>query len=244
MNKLFILIKGELSRLTKYHVTTVSVLIALMWFLILYFLDDNDLITEMLPFVLIIDATMMSIIFIGSVMFFEKTESTFSTMLVTPVTNEQLILSKAIANTVHSMFSSLLVLLAFFFVKNVEIAWFIMIPGLALSVFMHSLLGFFFSFKSKDFTSLLMNVMVYSFFITIPVVLHQFDLILKGDLWDTILMIIPTQSAFKIIQAGFGEAINYKFFISIVILTAYSYFGYRFYVKPKFKEYAVKQSGV
>ena len=166
----------------------------------------------MLPFVLIIDATMMSIIFIGSVMFFEKTESTFSTMLVTPVTNEQLILSKAIANTVHSMFSSLLVLLAFFFVKNVEIAWFIMIPGLALSVFMHSLLGFFFSFKSKDFTSLLMNVMVYSFFITIPVVLHQFDLILKGDLWDTILMIIPTQSAFKIIQAGFGEAINYKFF--------------------------------
>lgn len=244
MNKLMTLIKGELTRLTKYHVTTVSVLVAFVWFLLLFFLDDQDLLMEMLPFVVIIDATMMSIIFIGSVMFFEKTESTFSTMLVTPVSNEQLILSKAIANTLHSMFTSTLVILVFFIVKNVEVAWYIIIPALALSIFMHSLLGFVFSFHSKDFTSLLVNVMIYSFVLTIPVVLHYFDLILKADIWDTILLVIPTQAAIKLIEAGFGSAIDFKFYVSIILLLAYSLLGYFFYVKPKFKEYAVKQSGV
>lgn len=244
MNKLAILTKGELSRLTKYHVTTVSFLVATVWFLLLFFLDDKDMLMEMLPFVIIIDATMMSIIFIGSVMFFEKTESTFSTMLVTPVTNQELILSKAISNTIHSMFSSTLIILVFFFVKNIEVTWYIIIPGLALSIFMHSLLGFVFSFHSKDFTTLLVNVMIYSFVITIPVILHYFNLILKADIWDTILLIVPTQAAIKLIEAGFGLALDYKFFISIIVLLLYTILGYHFYVKPKFKEYAVKQSGV
>lgn len=244
MNKLLLLIKGELTRLTKYHVTTVSMLVAVVWFLLLYFLDDQDLLMEMLPFVIIIDATMMSVIFIGSVMFFEKTESTFSTMLVTPVTNAELILSKAIANTLHSMFSSTLVILAFFIVKQVDVVWYIIIPGLALSIFMHSLLGFVFSFHSKDFTTLLVNVMIYSFVITIPVVLHYFDLILKADIWDTLLLIVPTQAAIELIVAGFGTALDYKFVVSIVVLLLYTILGYYLYVKPKFKEYAVKQSGV
>jgi fluoroquinolone transport system permease protein len=244
MNKLLLLIKGELTRLTKYHVTTVSMLVAVVWFLLLYFLDDQDLLMEMLPFVIIIDATMMSVIFIGSVMFFEKTESTFSTMLVTPVTNAELILSKAIANTLHSMFSSTLVILAFFIVKQVDVVWYIIIPGLALSIFMHSLLGFVFSFHSKDFTTLLVNVMIYSFVITIPVVLHYFDLILKADIWDTLLLIVPTQAAIELIVAGFGTALDYKFVVSIVVLLLYAILGYYLYVKPKFKEYAVKQSGV
>lgn len=244
MSKLLILIKGELTRLTKYHVTTVSILVAFVWFLLLFFLDDQDLMLQMLPFVVIIDATMMSIIFIGSVMFFEKTESTLSTMLVTPVTNEELILSKAIANTLHSMFTSTLVILVFYFVKQVDVVWYIIIPVLALSIFMHSLLGFVFSFHSKDFTSLLVNVMIYSFVLTIPVILHYFNLILKADIWDTLLLIIPTQAAIKLVEAGFGGQIDYKFYVSIIMLCSYAFFGYRFYVKPKFKEYAVKQSGV
>ena len=244
MSKLLTLIKGELTRLTKYHVTTVSVLVAFVWFLLLFFLDDQDLMMQMLPFVVIIDATMMSIIFIGSVMFFEKIEATFSTMLVTPVSNEQLILSKAIANTLHSMFTSTLVIIVFFFVKDVDVVWYIIIPALALSIFMHSLLGFVFSFHSKDFTSLLVNVMIYSFVLTIPVVLHYFDLILKADIWDTLLLVIPTQAAIKLVEAGFGGAIDFKFYVSIIFLLAYSILGYFYYVKPKFKEYAVKQSGV
>jgi fluoroquinolone transport system permease protein len=244
MNRLFILIKGELQRLNKYHVTTVSFIVAIIWFLLLYFIDDIDILKMMLPFVIMVDATMMSVIFVGSIMFFEKTESTFSTMLVTPVTNQELILSKAIANTIHNLLSTLLIILVFYIVKGVEVNWFFMIIALVLSIFFHSLLGFVFSFHSKDFTSMLVNVMIYSFLFTIPSALNFFGFIFKGEVWEHILLIAPTQAALKLIEVGFNSSIELKSVIGFLVLLIGSILGYRFYILPKFKEYAVRQSGV
>lgn len=244
MNKLLLLIKGEFLRLTKYHVTTVSLLVAFMWFIILYVIDSNDLLMTLLPFVIIIDATMMSVIFIGSVMFFEKTEQTMTTMLVTPVSDKDLILSKAITNTLHSVMSTSLVILAFYILKDIEMSWLIMIPSLILSVFMHSMLGFVFSYHSKDFTSMLVNVMVYALVVTIPVVLYGFGIILQKPIWDYILLVLPTQSSIKLIEIAFNQIYDFKFFLAIIILLTYAILGYFLYVKPKFKHYAVKQSGV
>jgi len=134
MNKLLILIKGELQRLNKYNVTTISFVVALIWFLLLYFIDDIDLLSSMLPFIIVVDATMMSILYVGAIMFYEKTESTISTMLVTPVSNRDMILSKVIANTIHMLFSSMLIIVVFFFIKDVEVNWILVILALILSV--------------------------------------------------------------------------------------------------------------
>ena len=238
------LIGGELQRLTKYHVTTISFLVTVMWFLLLYFIPDSDILAMLLPFVLIIDATMMSIIFIGSIMFFEKTESTFSTMLVTPATNQELILSKAIANTIHMFISSMAIVVVFYFVKDVEINWLWVIIALLLTIFFHSLLGFVFSFHSKDFTTMLVNVMIYNFLFTIPAVLNFFDVFFKGEIWEHILLITPVQSSIKLIQLGFGEGFALKSVIALSVIIFGLILGYRYYVLPKFKTYAVKQSGV
>jgi fluoroquinolone transport system permease protein len=245
MNKRFLtLIKGELQRLNKYNVTTISFVVALIWFLLLYFIDDADLLSTMLPFVIIVDATMMSVIFIGATMFFEKTESTFSTMLVTPVKSSELILSKVIANTIHSVLSSLLIILVFYFVKDVSVNFIYITLALGISVIFHSLLGFAFSFHSKDFTSMLVNVMIYAFIFLIPSSLHLFGILFKGQIWDYLLMVSPTQSAMEIIQLGFTSTWTVLTVIGFVVLSAGSILGYRFYILPKFKEYAVKQSGV
>ncbi|MCR3905620.1 MAG: ABC transporter permease [Tenericutes bacterium] len=244
MSRFLILVKGELQRLNKYNVTTISFVVALLWFLLLYFIDDMDILATMLPFVIIVDATMMSIIFIGTVMFYEKTESTFSTMLVTPVSNQELILSKAVANTIHNLFSSILIILVFHFVKGVEVNWVFIIIALVLSIFFHSLLGFVFSFHSKDFTSMLVGVMIYSFVFLIPSALNFFGLIFKGAVWEHILLIAPTQSATKLIEVGFGADISAKAIIAFVLLLGGSILGYKYYILPKFKTYAVKQSGV
>ncbi|MFA7076399.1 MAG: hypothetical protein WC152_07010, partial [Candidatus Izemoplasmatales bacterium] len=79
-NRLCLLIKGELIRLRKYNVVFISVFIALVWGVILYFVNA-ELFNALLPFLILIDATMMSIMYIGSVMFFEKKESTLSSIL-------------------------------------------------------------------------------------------------------------------------------------------------------------------
>ena len=244
MNKLLILIKGELIRLNKYHVTTISIIVAMMWFLLLYFIDDIDLLAQMLPFVIIIDATMMSIIFIGAIMFFEKTEQTFSSMLVTPVSNQQLILSKAIANTIHTLMSSMLIIIVFYFVKGVEVNWFLIVIALIVSVLFHSLLGFVFSFHSKDFTSMLVNVMIYFFLFTIPSALNFFNILFKGKVWEYLLLISPTQASVHLVEGGFNHPLDIKYFISFSVLLLGGILGYYFYILPKFKSYAVKQSGV
>lgn len=244
MNKLSILIKGELQRLNKYNVTTISFVVAVIWFLLLYFIDDIDLLSSLLPFIIMVDATMMSILYVGSMMFYEKTESTISTMLVTPVSNKDMILSKVIANTIHTLLSSMLIIVVFFFVKQVEVNWVLIILALILSVSFHSLLGFIFSYHSKDFTSMLVGVMIYSFVFLIPPTLNLFNIFFKGEIWEHILLILPTQAAIKLIEVGFGADIQIKYFISLAVTILGGLALYKFYILPKFKDYAVKQSGV
>jgi fluoroquinolone transport system permease protein len=245
MNKKFwILVKGELNRLNKYNVTTMSIVVAFLWFLTLFFIKDMAVLTTLLPFIIIIDATMLSMVFIGSVMFFEKTESTISTMLVTPIKTSQLILSKVTANTIQSVLSSLLVVLVFYIVKGVEINWFFMITSLIVSVFFFSLLGFVFAFYSKDFTSMLVNIMIYLFLFSIPPVLRDLNVFFKGDIWKYILFLSPSQSAIEVIKLGFNGPFIVTSFIGFLFLILVGLFGYIYFILPKFKAYAVKQSGV
>ncbi len=243
-NHLLTLIGGELNRFNKYNVTTISFVVAIVWGALLFFINDSGLLSQFLPFVIVIDATMMSIIFIGAIMFFEKTESTFSTMLVTPVSHRDLILSKAIANTIHLMFSSFLIILAFYFIRDVEVNWLLTFLALFVAIFFHSLLGFVFSFHSKDFTSMLMGVITYVLLFSLPSILNFFDVVFKGEIWEYILLIFPTQASIKLIEVGFGAEITLKFYLSLAFLITIGILGYFLYILPKFKEYAVKQSGV
>lgn len=242
--KLLTLTLGELQRLNKYGVTTISFVVALMWFLLLFFIDDLDILSMLLPFVVLIDATMMSIIYIGSVMFFEKSESTISTMMVTPVKKSDLIWSKVIANTISQTLSTFLVILVFMLVKDVEVVVPLAILVLIVSIIFHSLLGFVFSYHAKDFTTMLVNMMIYVFVLSIPVFLYQFEILLKGEIFEYILMITPTQWAVHLIEAAFGGTIGVAFYVSLILMILTTIVGYRFYVLPEFKRYAVRESGV
>jgi fluoroquinolone transport system permease protein len=244
MNKLLVLIQGEFQRFTKYNVTTISFLVAAMWFLLLYFIDDQNLFSTLLPFVIVIDSTMMSMIFIGSVMFFEKSESTISTLLVTPVSSKDLILSKIIANTIHSTLSALLIVIVFYFVKQVEINFLLVTIALIVGISFHSLLGFAFSYHSKDFTSMLVNVMVYFFIFGLPSVLRMLNIFFKADIFEYILMLSPTEAAMRLIGVAFGREVNSQYFFSLFYMILGGVLMYIFYVLPKFKSYAIKQSGV
>lgn len=238
------LIKGELLRLNKYRVTTVSLLVAFVWGLVLYFIDDMDILEQMLPMIIMIDATMMSVIFIGSIMFFEKSEQTISTLLVTPTSTDEQILSKVIANTIHMLASSLLIILVFYFVKGVTVNFFWMIPILIVCIAFHSLLGYVFSYHSKDFTSMLLGVMMFVIFLSIPSILHQFNILFKGDFWRYALLITPAQASAELIALGFGGTFTLASAISLGWLLLAGILGYIFYIKPAYKAYAVRQGGI
>lgn len=252
-SRLWVLIKGELVRLNKYGVFSISILVAIIWGAVLFLISDNALGT-LLPFVLFIDATMMSVMYIGAEMHFEKSESTISTMLVTPVSNNELVLSKVLANTIHNLISSLMIVGTFFiagkldFINDIGINLFLVVFGIVLTTATFTVLGLVLSYFQKDFTGMLVNMFIIIIFLMIPSVLLLFGII-EGEFWENVMIFNPMQAAQNVIRGGFlnssGELdLGFKYFISL----GYVFFGgiilYFFVAIPKFQDYAVKQSGV
>ncbi len=242
--KVLTLLKGELVRLNKYHVTAISLLLAFVWFVLLYFIEDNGVLSEFLPMIIIVDTTMMSIMYIGSVLFFEKTESTISTMLVTPVKYQDHIVAKVLAITIETLLSTLLIVLVFFFIRNITINWGVLIVALILPTLLSSLVGFAISYHTKDFTSLLSWLMGYVFLTFVPVILSYLDIVFKADAWQYIFLILPVGSALEITSVAMGAAITVKFWIAVGVMSIVTVLLNYLYVLPKFKDYAVRQSGV
>ena len=242
-SRLAILVKGELHRLNKYNMTFISVLVAFMWGVMLFFVKA-DILATLLPIVILLDATMMSLMYVGSVMYFEKSESTISTMLVTPVSNQELLLSKLLANTLHNMFSSALLVVVFVVIRDVQVNYLLVALGILIATAAHTLIGIVMAYFSKEFTGVLMTVMTFSLAMMTPYILLMLGII-EGEFWEVILLINPIQSAAEIIGAGFtGFEITYKYYLSLGYLFFGSIILYKFYALPKFQDYAVKNSGV
>ena len=144
MKKINRLVKGELQRLQKYNVTLMSLIVAFIWVALLYFIDDPGIFSLLLPLVVILDITMMSVMYTGAVMNFEKSENTMFSILVTPVSYRDIIFSKVIANVIHQTISTLLVVIAFVLIKEVSVSLSIVFV-MVISIVFHTLLGFIFT---------------------------------------------------------------------------------------------------
>jgi len=242
-NRLLELVKGELSRLNKYNVFSISMLVAIIWGVILFLLEE-DMLGSLLPFILVMDATMMSVMYIGSVMYFEKSESTISTMLVTPVTNKELVLSKVIANTIHNTFGSSLIIIVFLLFKDVDVNIFLVFLGIVSTTSFFTVAGLCLAYFQKDFTGMLVNIMILAFVFFIPTALYMFG-VLKADFWEYLLLINPVQAGQEVIRGAFGGyKFTYVYYISLVYMIIGSGLLYYLFAIPRFQDYAVKQSGV
>lgn len=242
-NRLSILIRGELLRLHKYNVFFISILIAIIWGVVLYFVESN-IFNALLPFLILVDATMMSLMYIGSVMFFEKKESTLSSILVTPVTNQEIIWSKIIANTLHNLLSTSLIIAVFIFLKDVEIRYLLMFVAITATTAVFTGLGLLLSYFQKDFTTMLTNLMLLMFVFLIPSALYEFN-VLKANVWEYILLFNPVQAASEIIGGGFSNfEIGWKYYFSLGYIIIGGFIAYKFLILPKFNAYAVSISGV
>ncbi|MFW5847747.1 MAG: ABC transporter permease [bacterium] len=241
--RLIFLIKGELIRLHKYKVTTISLLIAIIWGVVLYFVE-GDIFNSLLPFLILVDATIMSLMYIGSVMFFEKKESTISTMLVTPAKHSEIILSKIFANTIHNFLSTALIIVAFILIKNIQINYWLISLAIIIVTLFHTTIGLLLSYYQKDFTTMLMSIMMISFVLLIPSALYAFN-VLKADFWEYLLLFNPIQAASELINQGFKPInLDWKYYFSLCYLIIGGILIYKYLVLRNFKNYAVSISGV
>ncbi len=243
MKHLGTLVAGELDRLNKYGVFMISIVVALLWAGMLWFVEE-ELLKDLLPAVLLLDASMMCLMYIGAVSHFEKNESTISTLLVTPISNAELILSKVIAFTLHNVLNGFILIAVFSFLRNIEINYFLITIAIVFSTLFFTILGQVLSYYQKDFTTMLVNIMFFAILFMVPTALYLFG-VLKGDYWEYVLLINPVQNAQNVIAGSFNNIeLELPYYISMIYLVVGSILLYQFIAIPQFKKFAVKESGV
>lgn len=243
MKQIIKLVKGELQRLQKYNVTLMSLIVALIWVALLYFIDDPAIFGLLLPLVVILDVTMMSIMYTGAVMYYEKSENTMFSILVTPVSHQEIIYSKVIANIIHQTISTSLVIIAFILIKDVSVSFSIFI-SMILAIGFHTLLGFVFTYTAKDFTSMLTNFMFVMIIFATPSILIFMNVIDVSSFVSYLLLLSPLEQATVMISSSFSNEYDVSFFMSLSLMIIYGYLLYKFYILPKFSTYVQKGSGV
>lgn len=240
MNNFTNLFLGELDRMKKYNILAVSIFVALLWIGVAHFtqLDDID---NMVPLIIYIDASSMPLVLVAATMFFEQQEGTIRTLMVSPISKSEYILAKVFANISSNILTLILLYGYIKLFKEISLSFLGLLGASVLIAFFHSLIGFIITYKSKDFTDSLMEMMKYIFIFTIPVLFERMGLI-NSEIIDKILYIMPTKSATILLQ-GTGGLVDRKeisFALIYLLLASLVLFVI---VWRKFDDFKIRESG-
>jgi fluoroquinolone transport system permease protein len=239
--RLSVLIRGEFNRLNKYNLFTANFVVLLFWVITAWFLD-GEVLQAFLPVVFLMDSVMMTVLLVGATLFYEKKEHTINSIMISPVTEEEYILAKILVNVLNSLITVAFISIAVYLIKDVTYNYFYLIPAVVMVTVAHTLIGFRFSYGAKDFTSLLVNFMVYAFVFLMPSVFAAFGLIEEHI--SRFFIVLPPEASAILIGSGFGDAEPWKIIFSYGYLAMVSLVLYRFSVRPGFSSYLMKETGV
>lgn len=242
MEKIKHLVSGEFIRLTKYNLFTASLVVALVWVGIGYFLDLEEF-KQFLPFIFLMESSAMTSLLVGAEMFYEKKEHTISSMLISPMTETEYLSGKIIANILNIFIIFIIIGISVYFFKDFLFSFHWLFLGIILVSSYYVFIGVLLSYISKDFTALLMNYMLLMIVLVIPSIF-----VLVGILPQSTLDYIywsPTEVTLRLLNASFSTSFDgIQYLKDTIYIISLSFVLYHFLVLPNFKSYATKDLGV
>ena len=241
MHSFMVLLLGEIQRLQRYNIMAASAVVALLWIGVLYLTEIPD-ITVIFPLLIYVDTTSMAILMVGVTIFFEKQEGSLRTMLVTPITKFDYLLTKSIVTVLSSVITLVILYIYAINFKELSLNFVGLLGSVILVALFHCLVGFLLTYNSRDFTGLLVNMMAYMFLFMIPTLLEQFR-IFQHDLLEKILYIAPTKAALLLLYASTGEITSGEMIYALTYMGLGSVILFILVLKL-FNQFAAKESGV
>lgn len=241
MNNFLVLLVGEIQRMKKYNILAASLLMSLIWIGVMHFTGVRD-VSKIFPLFIFLDVTSMSMLLIGVTMFFEKQEGIIKTLLVSPISKVEYILAKTFANSITNIETLIILYVYAKLFKEINVNMIGLFSAVILISFFHSLIGFLFTYYSKDFTRLLMWMITYGFVFMVPVLFDQVGMI-KNEGIKKLFYAIPTKASLLLLNASVGGIKPWEVYLSSFYLVTISIILY-FVVLKKFDEFAIKESGV
>lgn len=240
MNKFSTLVKGELLRLKRYNLLAASIFVSAIWVGILHFIEVEN-VTKFIPQLVFIDVTTMAMLLVGVTFIYERDEGTIRSILVSPISKSQYLLAKMITNIIPSIISLTIMYIYSKLFKVIDINYFLLLGGVILVAFFHSLIGFLLTYYSKDFTELIMTIMKMFLIFLLPVLLDEFKIV-TNDIFSKLVYLLPTKSALMILMGTTGGIKTWEIVVSLIYMILGSIILY-YLVWKNFDYYALKESG-
>ncbi|MTI95774.1 MAG: hypothetical protein FH749_09880 [Firmicutes bacterium] len=241
MSRLGFLVKGELDRLNKYNLFTATSVVLLIWIGLAWLLDVDELMM-FIPIILLMDTTMMTIVLVGATMFYEKKEHTVNSILVSPVREDEYLISKVIVNIINSMITLIALSIAVYFMKDVTFNYLLATGAVVVITAVHTVIGIWLTYYAKKFSSMLVNYIIYIFAFLVPTVLAMLEVI--GEQAANFLIILPPDASLTLLNAIFNDVEPWRVIFGFAYLLALTVIIYKFVVKPKLNDYAMRETGV
>ncbi|HBL85171.1 MAG: hypothetical protein A2Y17_01375 [Clostridiales bacterium GWF2_38_85] len=238
MKNIIKLTLGEVNRLGKYKILPISLATTLIW-CILFFLITSDEAKELTPLFLFADIALMSIILLGASYHLEKQEGTIKSVLMLPVTQSEILISKTIASMFLTLESAIITSIALYFIHGITYNYAILLAFVLVASVAHAAIGMLLSLYSRDFSSMLGILMTYMAVFTIPALFFGFGII--PEKYELLMLISPSQCVYTLVNsavmneydaAKIAIAIGYMILLSVVL--------FRFVVFPKFKRNSIE----
>lgn len=242
MEKIKHLVTGEFTRLTKYNLFTASLVVALVWVGIGYFLEIEEF-KQFLPFVFLMESSAMTSLLVGAEMFYEKKEHTISSMLISPMTETEYLLGKIIANILNILLIFVIIGVSLYFFKDFLFNFHWLFIGIVLVSSYYVFVGVLLSYISKDFTALLMNYMVLMIVLVLPSIFVLLGILPQST--SDFIFWTPTEVTLRLLNASFNSTFDgVQYLMDSGYIIGLSFILYKFLVLPNFKAYATKDLGV
>jgi len=241
MNMIKHLVKHEWLRLVKYNLLIASLVVSFIWIIASVFLSAEELMM-FIPTIFLIEASAMTALLIGAEMYYEKKEHTISSMLISPMSTVDYMISKVIAHGLNTLLIFAIMVIGFMFTANLSINVFTLFLGTIFVASFYVGLGLLLSYISKDFTSLLVNYMLMMIVFLIPSIL-----ILAGLLPESLMVYtqyIPSEISLRLMSLSLNQVDWSQALIDMVITLVTTILMYRFLLIPRFKAFASEHLGV
>ncbi|MCK9536799.1 MAG: ABC transporter permease [Bacilli bacterium] len=233
MNNVFMLLKGELKRLVKYKILTVGLFVSAIWALIIA-LSDREELTVLLPLLIGVDATMMSIILLAAGYFLEKQEGSVKSLFVAPVSGGEILFAKVMAALLSGLLSGAIVALTARFTHDIRINLLLLAVYLIIIVVSHTAVGYVLALYAKDFGTLLSYTLIFAFLSYIPSLLFMTGIIPLA--FEKVMLVLPTHDAMMLLRSLTDKVDTIIVLLSVIYQVVFGLTLYFAVVYKKFKK--------
>ncbi len=237
MVELWRLFKGELKRFWRYKILFFSVLVTLIWVVILYFAKGEET-KGIFPALLLMDAGLMSIILLGSGFFLEKQERTLSTLMVTPVSPEQILASKIATSMLMSVISYVFLTAVILIFHDFDIQLLPLFIYTLIVASAHLAIGYVITLYSKDFMQMLVRYMGVILLFMVPVLLAAVDV--TNEWLDVVYLLSPSYAGLYLFESAIVDHTFWRILLALVYLLVISGSLYPTIIIRRFKAVSVR----